>query len=358
MVVMRDSRTAKGYLPNLLIVGAAKSGTTSLHRYLSLHPDIFMSKEKEIRFFDTREKCGRFNRGVDWYRTHFPIDKPIRGASSPQYALFPILPDVPRLIRETLGTPKIIYILRDPVERLLSDYVQTVDENYLRVSFEEFLNRDFEKREAYLYSRYHFQLSQYLKVFPRENICVILTERLATDPRATLRGIFDFLGVNPDFWTPDFDVRHNKQRATRLIAPWFDEFAPEFMKNALREPALRSRSWRLYRMLHCTARIGGVPVTKPPLTEKQEAFLQSKFAADVAALRTFLNDPLPEWRKYEITKPALEWMIENQADDGELRPLHKPPGFFDIPITDGLGGPIGQRPHGAGGILGGVLWEG
>src|SRR5450432_1398160 len=127
---MSDSGHPKGHLPNLIIIGAAKSGSTSLHRYLSIHPEIFMSKEKEIRFFDTREKYGRFNRGVDWYRSHFPVDKPIRGEASPQYALFPKLPDVPQHISDTLGTPKIIYIVRDPVERLLSDYVQIVDENY------------------------------------------------------------------------------------------------------------------------------------------------------------------------------------------------------------------------------------
>jgi hypothetical protein len=318
---MRDTEAATGYLPNLIIVGAAKSGTTSLHQYLSIHPEIFMSKEKEIRFFDTREKYGRFDRGLDWYRTHFPTNKPIRGASSPQYALFPILPNVPQLIRDTLGEPKLIYLLRDPVERILSDYVQIVDENYFRKSFSEFVDRDFERSESYLYSQYYFQLSQFLKIFPREKICVILTERLAADPRGTLRRVFDFLGVDSDFWAPEFDVRHNKQKNTRFIAPWFDKLAPEFLKYQLREPVLRSRVWRLYHMLHSAARIGGENVDKPVLTEKQDMFLQSKLAADVAALRAYLNDPLPEWRKYQAPEPR------SQAHSGYERHLHQAAGI-------------------------------
>jgi hypothetical protein len=313
-----DIEASQGNLPNLLIVGAAKSGTTSLHRYLSSHPEIFMSKEKELRFFDTREKYGRFDRGIDWYRSHFPTNKPIRGASSPQYTLFPVLPNVPQLIRYTLGEPKLIYILRDPVERILSDYVQIVDENYFRKSFDEFIDQDFEKSESYLYSRYYFQLSHYLQIFPRENICLVLTERLSADTRGTLRRIFDFLEVDTDFWTPDYEVRHNSEKATRLIAPWFDKCAPEFLKYALKEPTLRSRSWQLYRMLHSFARIGGEAVTKPKLTARQDAFLQSMFAADVAALRSFLNDPLPEWRNY--SGPAI-----NTQSSHETRGKPAPP---------------------------------
>ena len=295
---IRGARASSGYLPNLIIIGAAKSGTTSLHRYLSVHPEIFMSKEKELRFFDTRPRYGRFHRGIEWYRSQFPENKPIRGYSSPQYTLSPILPDVPRLINEVLGTPKLIYILRDPVERILSDYVQIVDENYKCETFDEYLNQSFEKKEAYHYSRYYFQLTQYLKVFPRENICVLLTERLSADPKATLRRVFDFLGVDQEFWADDFDAKHNKQKSTRLIAPWFDKFAPEFLKYPLREPFLRSRAWRLHKALHFVARIGGTPVNKAILTQKQEDFLQSKFSDDVASLRAFLDDPLPEWRKY------------------------------------------------------------
>jgi hypothetical protein len=79
-------------LPNLLIIGARKGGTTSLHNYLSLHPQIFMSRQKELSFFDDRI---RWRLGVDWYKSNFDAAFAINGESSPQYARFPRTTGVP-----------------------------------------------------------------------------------------------------------------------------------------------------------------------------------------------------------------------------------------------------------------------
>src|SRR5690348_17021002 len=73
-------------LPNLLIIGAAKAGTTSLHDYLSEHPDIFMSKHKELRFFDPES---RWRLGVEWYKSNFDSRFAINGESSPRYTRYP-----------------------------------------------------------------------------------------------------------------------------------------------------------------------------------------------------------------------------------------------------------------------------
>lgn len=288
---------AEGHLPNLLIIGAAKSGTTSLHRYLSLHPDIFMSKNKELRYFVPREKHGRLHLGETWYRSNFPVDAKIRGESSPQYTVFPHIKGAPEEIKRVLGNPKLIYILRDPIERILSDYVQIVDEYYHRVPLSEMIPTITE-RLSYPYSRYHFQLTKYLELFPRENILVIFNERMNADPRGTLRRVFEFLDVDAEFWTADFDKRLNTVRTTKYIAPWFDRYAPEFLKRQLREPVLRSKAFRLYRALHWFSRIGGEPVLKPKLTMEEDLHLQALFKDDVMALRNLLSDPIPEWRAY------------------------------------------------------------
>lgn len=284
-------------LPNLVIIGAAKSGTTSLHRYLSLHPDVFMSKQKELRYFVPADCKGRFDRGMDWYRAQFPKDAAIRGETSPQYTLFPKITGVPETIKRTLGRPKLIYLLRDPVERILSDYVQIVDENYHLETFKEMLP-EITTTESYWYSRYYFQLSHYLEVFPREDILVVINERLNADPQGVMRMVFEFLGVDPDFWTDEFEQPHNTYKPGRYIAPWFDEYAPEFLKQQLRDPVLRSRSWRMYRALHWLSRVGGDLVEKPMLDEGEDAYLSSLFQEDVTALRNLLGDPIPEWRHY------------------------------------------------------------
>src|SRR5262249_9523812 len=118
---MKNRSDEEPTLPNLLIIGARKAGTTSLHEYLSLHPQIFMSEEKELSFFDAD---GRWGRGIDWYKANFDARYPINGESSPQYSRYPRTPGVPERIKSVLGMPKIIYAIRDPVDRILSDYVQ------------------------------------------------------------------------------------------------------------------------------------------------------------------------------------------------------------------------------------------
>src|SRR5579859_6236482 len=107
-------------LPNLIIIGAPKAGTTSLHRYLELHPQVFMASEKELRYFwrdDWRERRA-------WYESRFDSDAPVRGEATPAYAAYPHRPNVPERMHELVPQAKLVYLVRDPIERLLSHWVQ------------------------------------------------------------------------------------------------------------------------------------------------------------------------------------------------------------------------------------------
>jgi hypothetical protein len=84
-------------LPNLIVIGAQKCGTTSLHYYLSLHPEIAMSRTKELHFFSRR-----WRRGLRWYERQFRDPAPIRGESSPSYAFYPVWRDVPERMAEVV----------------------------------------------------------------------------------------------------------------------------------------------------------------------------------------------------------------------------------------------------------------
>ena len=102
-------------LPNLIVIGAPKGGTTSLHHYLGAHPDVFMSRRKELGLFDREDWRDR----VEWYERQFP-DRPrgYAGESSPAYSMHPTVAGVPERIHELLPDARLIYLVRDPVERL------------------------------------------------------------------------------------------------------------------------------------------------------------------------------------------------------------------------------------------------
>ena len=281
-------------LPNLLIIGAAKAGTTSLHSYLAAHPDIFMSKQKELNFFDDK---GRWNNGIEWYRSNFNAAFAVNGESSPQYSRFPRNAGVAERIRRVLGTPKMIYLIRDPVERIMSFYGHMVERSPATPQFSELLAKIETDSEEYVQgSSYFFQLSQYLDLFPRDEILVVLQERLRADRRGTLKSIFRFLGVDPDFWTDQFNQNLNVAEAKYRIAPWFDKVAPAALKTDDRRSAWLP--WRVNDAIDWVSRVGGEQIRKPVLSEQEDLRLQELLKSDVESLRAFLDDPLAEWRPY------------------------------------------------------------
>src|SRR5690348_2473177 len=208
---MRDTsgayQMARGQpcLPNLLIIGAAKAGTTSLHSYLSEHPDIFMSKRKELSFFDDK----RWSLGVDWYKSNFDSSYAVNGESSPRYTLYPKLQNVPERIKLVLGAPKMIYIMRDPIDRILSLHTQNVEHWPAATLPLNVDDPDFPQSEYMLYSKYNMQLCRYLEFFPRESLHIVIMERLESDLRSELRKLFRFIGVDEEFWSAKFDIRLN-----------------------------------------------------------------------------------------------------------------------------------------------------
>ena len=96
-------------LPTVIVIGAAKCGTTSVHEYLDDHPEVAMSAEKELNFF-VEEK--NWPRGIAWYESQFDPDAPVRGESSPTYTAYPEYHGVPERIRSVVPDAKLIYLVR------------------------------------------------------------------------------------------------------------------------------------------------------------------------------------------------------------------------------------------------------
>ena len=204
-----------GRLPNLIIIGAMKCGTTSLHRYLGRHPEISMSRVKELNFF---ADDGNWRRGREWYASHFRTDRPICGEASPAYTDYPVRPEPPGRIAEVVPDAHLIYLVRDPVERMISHWIHAVSSDTEDRPVGEALTAP--GRNRYVdRTRYWTQLERYLEHFPRERILVVQTERLAGERRTVLREVFRFLGVDPGFDSWRFCVRRHRSSLKRRKTP-------------------------------------------------------------------------------------------------------------------------------------------
>jgi len=191
----------EGALPNLIVIGGLKCGTTSLHHYLNLHPEIGMSRPKELNFFVSELN---WELGADWYRSHFPAGLPVRGETSPHYTNRPRFGGVAERMRETLpDEARVIYMVRHPIDRLLSHYLHNVGGGY---ESRELAEAVAEPQSSYVQrGLYAFQLDPYLETFGSERILVVSREELGRDRDSTVRRVFSFAGVDETFTSPEFD---------------------------------------------------------------------------------------------------------------------------------------------------------
>src|SRR3954447_7853404 len=196
-------------LPNLIVIGAAKCGTTSLHEYLALHPDIAMSAKKELNFF-TRDD---WRSQVDWYADQFS-DAAVRGESSPGYTLAPYLPSTAERIHELVPAAKLVYLVRDPVDRAIANYTELVMHRLEARSIDDALPEFADEANPHLCgSRFGSQVERFLHHFDRSRLLVLDQAELRQERRPTLRKVFEFLGVDADFDSPEFDRTHNTRRS-------------------------------------------------------------------------------------------------------------------------------------------------
>jgi len=224
MSTMKKHR--EGSLPNLIIIGAVKCGTTSMHYYLGLHPQISMSREKEPNFF-IREL--NWDKGIEWYKSNFTGKARIHGESSARYTNYPFSRGVPERMYSVVPEAKLIYILRDPIERIISDYIQKYSDGLENRRIEDVL-KDLNMTNRYLSrSMYYLQLSQYLEYFPNSSILIITSEEMYHQRRLTLEKIFRFLNIDETFYSEQFlKIKHRsteKRRKDRigLFLKWLSE---------------------------------------------------------------------------------------------------------------------------------------
>jgi Sulfotransferase domain len=198
-------------LPDFLILGAQKAGTTALYAYLRWHPRITGPAYKEVSFFDRH-----YVHGERWYRAHMPLGRGrIVGEASPSYLFHPLAPE---RVARMLPTARLIALLRNPVDRAFSHYQHEVALGRESLPFEDALAREDERMQGevermlrdpayfsdawwnYTYAargRYAEQLERWYASVPREQLLVLFTEELAADTASTYLRVLEFLGVEP-----------------------------------------------------------------------------------------------------------------------------------------------------------------
>jgi hypothetical protein len=244
----------RGALPNALVIGAAKAGTTSVYRWLCQHPGICASYVKEILYFNDYHK-----KGSRWYAAHFAPQpgQSIRMEASPGYLWDPC---VPERVKRLLGTPKLIVLLREPVDRAWSQYWMNVRGGGEKASFPEALRRetalfgqagqfspdltshDVYRNRSYLGKGvYAPQLERWLSVFPHTCFHFIRSEDMFRSPHLVLSQLLRFLDLAPVEMT---NLRpHNDGRYPPLDAELRRELQPIFSESNARVEQLTGIRW-------------------------------------------------------------------------------------------------------------------
>jgi len=292
-------------LPDFLICGAPKAGTTALHWYLSEHPDVVMSAPKEAWFFcyDPRG-AGRdkYSNGLQWYsETFFDGDgsEQVVGESTPLYMSYPLSP---KRIKINLPEAKLLFVLRDPVDRAYSQYLRHVNRGVVspRTSFGNWMRstKKWDMREEGVpeikRGLYHEQLLRYEEHFEAEQMKVILYERFRDEQEQVLREVCKFIGVDPSF-EPDTSTRHNVTRYPKSRTLYRLAYALwESIEERLGATVLEKTRW-LRSAVRNQLFQSGTDQEKPPMKPQDRAYLQDLYREPNARLEEYLGRDLSHW---------------------------------------------------------------
>jgi len=251
-------------LPDFLIIGTQRGGTTSLYRYLEQHPAVLPAVlNKGVHYFDTNQ-----DRSVSWYRSHFPsaiakatqrrrhgVDRVITGEGSPYYLFHPAVPD---RVAATMPDARFIAVLRDPIQRAYSHYQHEVSRGFETLAFDEALEREEERLageaerlvrdpSSYSYEHQHHsyvarglyleQIRRWHERFAPEQLLILDSTELFTDPDAAYRRTLRFLGLH-EISLPRYD---------KLNAHSYGDMSPRAM--AVLRARLEEPTAELFRYL-------------------------------------------------------------------------------------------------------------
>jgi hypothetical protein len=267
-------------LPNLLVIGATKAGTTSLWHYLNTHPEIFMSPGKELHFFD-HDEC--WSLGPAWYAEQFAGAEghPVVGEATPGYTRFPHRAYSAERAAATVPDARLIYLVREPIERMRSHYRHELRHGREQRDFAEAVLANPLYLEA---SRYALQLGRWAAHYPRESFLVVESDRMRNDQAPTLELIYRFVDVDP----------------TVRLAPVALNESARALRSSPRSQRLNKR-----RSVRCLV---GVTPARVRRTVKARIRAREHAQALAASVTPELRSRLEEELRPDVAELASSWM--------------------------------------------------
>jgi hypothetical protein len=279
-------------LPNFLVIGTMKGGTTSLYRYLTDHPQIFMSRDKELRFFSRN-----WTQGLEWYERFFvKAGQAVAiGEASPEYTAYPQFSGVPNRIAKILPEVRLVYLVRHPIERMLSEYHYHMvggKRGYYSASRPRpsAVDRTLLEDSSYFnISCYAMQIEQYLEYFSRDQLLIVKSEDLQSERTKTLRRVYEFLEVDSS-WQPahlgkDFQAT-SEMRPRRAVDPALRRIPGYGRIASVAPPSLVGLKVRLTTK--------NAP-PRPRLSESARREIEDRLRDDVLRLRQYMGDDFDSW---------------------------------------------------------------
>lgn len=276
--------------PNFLVVGAAKAGTSWLHYCLNAHPEIFVPKVKELHFFSYPYV---YQKGNEWYESFFDSasSETVIGEVCPSYISFP---NVPERIHQYNPNMKLIFVLRNPIQRAYSHYCMGMKQGKLDFDIDSHLNHESNYVQLGLYYQ---QITRFLQYFSLDHLKIITFDELKTTPQATLKEIYTYLNVNSDF-SPSESVLKPKNVSSSL--PKFP-ILYKFLKEKEKQISNKSRflrglitDLRLQGKLQLLHKLNQGKLY-PKLSENKKRSLAKFYAQDVNNLSQLINKDLQIW---------------------------------------------------------------
>lgn len=284
-----DGRTvaAPAYAPNLVVIGAMKASTTTFYKLINRHPDIWFASEKEPHYFTSPE----YGTPVAWRRylqlfEGAPTSAKYRGEASTGYSKLPHFGDTPARLAEKLADPRFIYLVRDPVERTISNYRHA----YLAGHYEagttltDALERDPILIDASCYAR---QIEAYQNQFGAERLLIITTDELHSSPKHVMQRVESFLELPAfDGWDEPLPQSNSQQALGGSLAA--HAWLPKPMVTALRSLLPNG----LRNMLKGAA---ASRVIVPTITDEEKQRIFELLADDLTDLRPLLGERIANW---------------------------------------------------------------